>query len=68
MDCKPLDAVLVAPRREHSRKPDLAYRYLEAMYGDVRRVDLFSRERRSGWTAWGLEVDRFPPTTAPSPP
>lgn len=52
-------SVIMAPRREHSRKPDEAYRDAELMSGDVARADLFSRQSRAGWTSWGLEKDRF---------
>lgn len=45
--------------REHSRKPDVVYKKLEALYGDVRRIELFARTQRPGWQAWGLEVDKF---------
>lgn len=56
----PADGLLRAPRREHSRKPDEVFERLERLFGDVRRLELFARARRPGWTAWGLEVDRFP--------
>ncbi len=45
--------------REHSRKPDEAYREAERLMPDARRVDLFSRQTRPGWTAWGNEVSKF---------
>jgi N6-adenosine-specific RNA methylase IME4 len=48
--------VILAPRREHSRKPDEAYEALERLYGDVRRVELFARRPRPGWTSWGNEI------------
>lgn len=46
--------------REHSRKPDEAYAAAEALVPLARRLDLFSRQARSGWVAWGDEVGRFP--------
>lgn len=51
--------VIEAPRREHSRKPDQAYAMAETLFGPARRADLFSRESRSGWQAWGMEAGRF---------
>lgn len=49
-----------APRRQHSRKPDEQYQRLDALYGkDLRRLELFARTQRPGWTAWGNEVDKF---------
>lgn len=52
--------VILAPRREHSRKPDEAYRRVERLLGAVPRIELFARERRPGWETWGDEVERFP--------
>jgi len=50
--------VILAPRREHSRKPDEFYtlsdRLSQAMECD--RIELFARERREGWDCWGLEA------------
>jgi N6-adenosine-specific RNA methylase IME4 len=53
-------SVVEGQRREHSRKPDAAYRAAEALVpGNVRRCDLFSRESRVGWEAWGQEAGKF---------
>ena len=53
-------SVIMAPRREHSRKPDEAYRDAELLAGpDVAKADLFSRQSRPGWVNWGLEADLF---------
>lgn len=46
-------------RREHSRKPECAYDMAEQMMPRARRADLFSRENRPGWTAWGNEKGKF---------
>lgn len=51
--------LIVAPTREHSRKPDQMHADVEAIY-DGPRAELFSRQRRPGWDAWGNDVERFP--------
>ncbi|MEH2508669.1 N6-adenosine-specific RNA methylase IME4 [Nitrobacteraceae bacterium AZCC 1564] len=51
--------VIEAPRREHSRKPDEAYATCEALFPATRRADLFSRQSRPGWDAWGNESTKF---------
>lgn len=48
--------VVMAPRREHSRKPDEVANRIERIYGNKSRIELFARERREGWDAWGNEV------------
>jgi N6-adenosine-specific RNA methylase IME4 len=57
--------IIFACRREHSRKPDELYARIER-YCPGPRLDLFARESRLGWIAWGLEATRFdPPVGAP---
>lgn len=48
-----------APVREHSRKPNEFYAIVERMYPSSRKVELFSRQHRHGWTCHGHEVDKF---------
>jgi N6-adenosine-specific RNA methylase IME4 len=52
--------VILAPRRQHSQKPDQAAERLERLFGDVRRLELFARSRRPGWVSWGDELDIAP--------
>lgn len=40
----------------HSRKPQVAYEMLEAMFPGAKRIELFARQRRSGWDAVGDEL------------
>ena len=51
--------VLFSPLREHSRKPDEIADAIVRLCGDVPRLDMFTRTRRSGWDAYGNEVDKF---------
>lgn len=55
---KSVRSVIEGPVREHSRKPDEAYAAAEALV-DGPKADLFSRQARSGWDAWGAEAGRF---------
>ena len=50
--------VIVSPVREHSRKPDEAIARIERFCPGP-RVELFAREARDGWDAWGDEVGMF---------
>ena len=43
--------------REHSRKPDEFYRARSKQHRAMRRADLFSRETREGFEAWGNEAE-----------
>jgi N6-adenosine-specific RNA methylase IME4 len=50
--------IILAPVREHSRKPDQFYTRVQR-YCDGPYLDLFARERRPGWDCWGDQVDMF---------
>lgn len=52
-------SVIEGPRREHSRKPEEAYAAAEALMPAARRIELFAREQRPGWAAWGDETTKF---------
>lgn len=55
--------LVVAPVREHSRKPDQMHADVEALYAGP-YAELFARQRRPGWDAWGNDVDRFAESAA----
>lgn len=50
--------LIVAPVREHSRKPDEGVAMCEALF-DGPYCELFSRTRRKGWDCWGNQTDKF---------
>jgi len=54
---------IIAPKREHSRKPDDIHDRIERLVGGP-YLELFARQSRPGWDCWGNEVDKF----APPPP
>lgn len=51
---------LVAPKRDHSRKPDEFYALVESLCPGS-KVELFSRTPRPGWAAWGNECGQAAP-------
>ncbi len=55
---KDVRELIIAPRREHSRKPDEVYDRIERLV-DGPYIELFARQRWPGWDAWGNEVGRF---------
>jgi N6-adenosine-specific RNA methylase IME4 len=50
--------LIIAPRREHSRKPDQQYERIERFCTGP-FAELFARQQWPGWTAWGDEVGKF---------
>ena len=55
---KSIHQIIIAPRREHSHKPDETHDRIE-QYADGPYLELFARQERAGWDAWGDQVGRF---------
>jgi N6-adenosine-specific RNA methylase IME4 len=47
-----------SPVREHSRKPDQIHTDVESLF-EGPYLELFARQQRAGWTAWGNETTKF---------
>jgi len=56
---KGVGSVIISEIREHSRKPDEARDELVQLFGDIPRLEMFSRSPAKGWDSWGLEVGKF---------
>jgi N6-adenosine-specific RNA methylase IME4/ParB-like chromosome segregation protein Spo0J len=57
--------VIEAARREHSRKPETFYSLVEATCAGG-KLEMFSRQLRLGWQAYGNEIQRFSQQADPS--
>jgi N6-adenosine-specific RNA methylase IME4 len=51
-------SVILAPVREHSRKPEEARERIQLLC-DGPYLELFARQQSEGWTAWGNQSDKF---------
>jgi N6-adenosine-specific RNA methylase IME4 len=49
---------IIAPRREHSRKPDEIHGRIEKLVAGP-YLELFARAPRDGWDVWGNQTDKF---------
>jgi len=49
-------AFIDSPIRKHSQKPEVQYLKIEALYPDMKYLELFARKKRDGWDSWGNEV------------
>ena len=49
--------VIISHVEEHSKKPHEVRERIVQLMGDVPRIELFAREKPSGWDVWGNEVD-----------
>lgn len=48
--------LVIAERREHSRKPNEVRERIVQLMGDLPRLELFAREKMEGWDVFGNEV------------
>jgi N6-adenosine-specific RNA methylase IME4 len=60
-------SLIVAPRREHSRKPDQVRAGIERLFGDVPRIELFARQSTPGWDTFGNQTTLFDQVEEASP-
>lgn len=57
---KPFPGIFQGVRRTHSRKPQEFYDLIDkCCIGLPNRLDMFTRESRPGWTAFGNESEKF---------
>lgn len=53
---KNVKQIILAPREQHSKKPDCARDRITQLLGDLPRIELFARQYADGWDCWGNEV------------
>jgi len=49
--------LIQTPRRRHSQKPDEVRDKIVRLMGNLPRIELFAREKTTGWDAWGDEIE-----------
>jgi N6-adenosine-specific RNA methylase IME4 len=49
--------VILAPKQEHSRKPDAIHESINRLYPNATKLELFARRPYEGWQVWGNEID-----------
>ncbi len=47
------DSVHTEERTEHSKKPEFYYQMIEDLYPNAKKLELFARNKREGWTSFG---------------
>lgn len=51
--------VVMTPRRQHSRKPEVVRDMITRLFGDIPRVELFARQTTPGWAVLGNDTAHF---------
>ena len=55
---KDVQQLIVAPRREHSRKPDETHERIERLV-EGPYLEMFARQARPNWSVWGNQTEKF---------
>jgi len=42
--------------KKHSQKPEAAYRIVERLYPNLKKIEMYARNQRDGWDCWGNEI------------
>ena len=53
---KTVRQIVMHPRLGHSVKPPVIRDKIVQLFGDIPRIELFARQKVSGWDCWGNEV------------
>jgi len=52
-----ISSIVISSRREHSRKPDEVRDNIVKLFGDLPRIELFSRQKTEGWDCLGNAIN-----------
>ena len=52
-----VSSVIISPRENHSKKPDIVRDKIVELCGDIPRIELFARQFSAGWDCWGNEIN-----------
>ncbi len=53
---EPFTTLRLKGNNGHSKKPNVVRERIEALFGDLPRIELFARQKTEGWDVWGNEV------------
>ena len=49
-------SIFRSKRGKHSKKPEIVAEWIEDAYPEAKKIELFARQQRNGWAAWGNEL------------
>ena len=53
-----ISQVILNKKDTHSKKPSVCYSYLERLYPNTDKIEMFARHKREGWDTWGNQVPK----------
>lgn len=55
-ECARRSSVFKDTRTNHSKKPECVNEWIETAFPEAKKIEIYCRESRQGWAAWGNEV------------
>lgn len=52
-----IHSVFTEQVKKHSQKPEISYQIIESLYPNTTKLEMFSRNKRSGWLSFGDEIE-----------
>ncbi len=52
-----IQGLVIEERTIHSKKPEEVRKRIEKLFGNLKRIELFARNKKEGWDVWGNEVE-----------
>jgi N6-adenosine-specific RNA methylase IME4 len=52
-----IHSVFTEQVKRHSQKPEIAFKIIERLYPRAAKLELFARQKRTGWSSWGNEIE-----------
>ena len=52
-----IHSVFTEQVKKHSQKPEIAYKIIERLYPNTKKLEVFARRKKQGWDVWGNEVE-----------
>lgn len=43
--------------KKHSQKPEISHKIIERLYPNTEKLEMYARNKRTGWDTWGNEVE-----------
>lgn len=52
-----IHSVFTEQVKRHSQKPEIAYQIIERLYPNLKKLEMYARNKREHWDVWGNEIE-----------
>lgn len=51
-----IHTVFLEKTTKHSKKPEISFEIINRLYPNLKKLEMYARQKRTGWDCWGNEV------------